>query len=254
MTQYTATSEETKTEYTCNGTAIVGTARATATSNISYQDALNKASQRALELATQNALTNVSLYENCELQLITYSAEAIGYGEAFTKYGDKITSSATATATSTLSYDDAYEKALELANSLAQSTADHDVNVINSVKTGSSTGSCGNVKFQLVPPNGSYDISSPENDCTTCIIVMPEVTPSELLNAIDGADKVTDIDYNISILNNGVQINILRLTPIGFVKVMGTWYNIVFDYVEYLLKAYNKLTNTELEQIDALWG
>lgn len=253
MTQYSATSEETNTEYTCNGTAIVGTARATATSNISYQDALDKASQRALELATQNALSNVSLYENCELQLISYSAEAIGYGEAFTKYGDKITSSATATATSTLSYDNAYDKALELANSLAKSTAEHDVNVINSVKTGSSTGSCGNVKFQLVPPEGSYDISSPENECTTCIIVMPEVTPSQLLSSLD-AEKVTDINYNISILNNGVQINILKLTPIGFIKVMGVWYNIVFDYVEYMLKAYNKLTNTELEQIDALWG
>lgn len=253
MPKYTATSEQTVTEYTCNGTAITGTAKATGTSDISYLDALNNAINRAKQLATENANSNVTLYENCQLQLITYYAEAIAYGEAFTKYGDRITSSATATASSTLSFDDAYDKASTLAQELADSTAQHDVNVINSFK-GTSSGGCGNVKFELIEPNGSYEINQPGNECVTFLIIFPKVIPSELLDSIDAADKFTDINYNISILNDGVQINTLKCTPIGFVNVFGVWYNIVFDYFEYLARAYNKLTNTELEQLNALWG
>jgi hypothetical protein len=252
MPQFTAKMEQIVTEQLINGTIITGIASASAMSNISYQDALDKATSKASNLASTNLLNNIALYENIQKQKTIYSAEEFANESSITKTGDIITSSATAIATSTISISDAKNKALELAREKAYNNVQHDVNIINSIKC--NTNSDGNVKFELVEPNSSYDLSQLENVSTKLLIIMPKLTPFQFLRSVNSSDKFSEVNHNIKILNNGEEINVLKCTPLLYMNLSGKWYNILIDYVEYILKAFNKLTNSEMDMIKDLWG
>jgi hypothetical protein len=258
MSHFTANSEQTVTEQLSNGTIITGISSAIAMSNISYEDAHDKAIIKANNAASTNVLNNIALYEIFQNQKTIYSAETIASESAVTHFGDTITSNATGSATSTISIADAQNKALALAQEKAYSSVQHDVNIINSIKGSGScscSGSCSsNVKFEHVESNNSYELTQPGNAFTTLVIIVPKATPFELLKAINSSEKFADINHNIKILNNGEEINVLKCMPLVYINLSGKWYNVLTDYVEYMLKAFNKLTDNELEQIKELWG
>lgn len=261
MPQYFATTQQTQTAYTCNGTAINGSASASASSSVSYEDALIIATEIAQNLALQNAEASVKVYEECNLQLISYSALAEGTGRAVTKNGLVIDTNATATATSTVSELDAYNTALQIANNVAQTNADNDVKLLNEITSEIIINniSAGNMKLELVEPNGSYELNQPSNANTAFIIISPKQTPNQILTTINNTNvpddqKIYDIDYNIHILNNGVEIFKVKAVPIIYTQVNGIWYNVVYDYVVYILQALGALTNSDLTTLNKLYN
>ena len=149
---------------------------------------------------------------------------------------------------------------LEEKNQSLQNEIEEIKKIINSTKKTEieenliSTNISGNMKFELIEPNSSYDLSQSENISTKFIILLPKLTPFELLRSINNSEKIFDINHNIKILDNGEKINVLKCTPLIYMNVSGKWNNILIDYVEYILKAYNKLTNAEMEMIKQLWG
>jgi hypothetical protein len=215
-----AETTETAIAYTCNGYEITGSASASATSSVSYEDALAIATVKAKKVALINAENSVKEYEACELQLITYEAEASGIGKATSNDGCVIETTGTATATSTVSKEDALKIAKKIANQVAQTFADSDVNLLNKL-----TSDCfiqyflsGNVKVEFVDFNGSYELIQPSNIRANLLLIVPKQTPAQALDIIDDFmspnDELCELDKEKENVENEISELEIEIDPL----------------------------------------